>query len=116
MSESEKKLVVHFYRSKAGAELVRDWLKGLPVDDRRILGRDLRLVELGWPIGMPLCRPLGGGLWELRSSLSGNRIARVMFCAAHGRMVLLHGFIKRTQKTPPAEMELARTRQKEVGS
>jgi phage-related protein len=114
MSDAEKKLVVHFYRSKTGAELVRDWLKELPVDDRRILGRDLRLVELGWPVGMPLCRPLGGGLWELRSRLSGNRIARVMFCAAHTRMVLLHGFIKKTQKIPPAELELARTRQKEV--
>jgi phage-related protein len=116
LSEAEKKLVVHFYCSKAGAELVRDWLKGLPVEDRQILGRDLRLVELGWPVGMPLCRPLGGGLWELRSGLSGNRIARVIFCAAQGRMVLLHGFIKKTQKTPLAELELARTRQKEVSS
>ena len=95
---------------------MRDWLKGLPVEDRQILGRDLRLVELGWPVGMPLCRPLGGGLWELRSGLSGNRIARVIFCAAQGRMVLLHGFIKKTQKTPLAELELARTRQKEVSS
>jgi phage-related protein len=63
---------------------------------------------------MPLCRPLGGGLWELRNSLSGNRIARVIFCAAQGKMVLLHGFIKKTQKTPQSELDLARTRQKEV--
>ena len=70
------------------------------------------LVELGWPIGMPLCRPLGGGLWELRSSLSGNRIARVIFCAAQGKeVVLLHGFIKKSQKTPQSELELARMRQ-----
>ena len=114
MSEDAKRLAVHFYRSKAGAKLVRDWLKSLSIADRQILGRNLRLVELGWPIGMPLCRPLGGGLWELRCGLTGNRIARVMFCAARGRMVLLHGFIKKTQKTPQAELDLARTRQKEV--
>lgn len=114
MSEDAKRLAVHFYRSRAGADLVRDWLRSLPAEDRQSLGRDLRLVELGWPIGMPLCRPLGGGLWELRSSLSGNRIARVIFCAAQGKMVLLHGFIKKTQKTPQSELDLARTRQKEV--
>ena len=116
MSEDAKRLVVHFYRSKAGKEYVRDWLKDLPVADRQILGRDLRLVELGWPVGMPLCRPLGGGLWELRSSLTGNRIARVLFCAARGRMVLLSGFVKKTQKTPQDELDLARTRQKEIES
>jgi phage-related protein len=72
-------------------------------------------VELGWPIGMPLCRALGGGLWEVRRTLAGNRIARVLFCAALGYVVLLHGFIKKTQKTPDAELKLARTRQKEAG-
>lgn len=113
VSES-KKLTVVFYRSTTGSEPVRDWLKGLPVEDRQALGRDLRLVEMGWPIGMPLCRPLGGGLWEVRTSLTNNRIARVIFCATQGHMVLLHGFIKKTQKTPPAELDLARTRQKEV--
>jgi phage-related protein len=110
----DKKLTVVFYRSRAGVEPVRDWLKGLPVEDRQALGRDLRLVEMGWPAGMPLCRPLGGGLWEVRSSLTSKRIARVLFCAAQGRMVLLHGFIKKTQKTPQSELDLARTRQKEV--
>lgn len=114
MSEDAKRLAVHFYRSRMGADLVRDWLRSLPAEDRQSLGRDLRLVELGWPIGMPLCRPLGGGLWELRSSLSGSRIARVIFCAAQRKMVLLHGFIKKTQKTPQSELDLARTRQKEV--
>ena len=109
-----KKLTVVFYRSRAGAEPVRDWLRGLPVEDRQVLGRNLRLVEMGWPVGLPLCRPLGGGLWEVRSSLTSNRIARVIFCAAQGHMVLLHGFIKKTQKTPQAELDLACTRQKEV--
>ena len=109
-----KKLIVVFYRSRAGAEPVRDWLKGLPVEDRQVLGRDLRLVEMGWPVGMPLCRSLGGGLWEVRSSLASNRIARVIFYAAHGHMILLHGFIKKTQQTPQSELDLARARQKEV--
>jgi phage-related protein len=110
----DKKLTVVFYRSRAGAEPVRDWIKGLPMEDRQVLGRDLRLVEMGWPVGMPLCRPLGGGLWEVRSALTSNRIARVIFCAAQGHMILLHGFIKKTQKTPQPELDLARTRQKDV--
>jgi phage-related protein len=114
--EDAKKIAVYFYRTPSGAEVVRDWLKSLPIEDRQILGRDLRLVEFGWPIGMPLCRPLGGGLWELRSSLSSNRIARVMFCATRGKMILLHGFIKKTQKTPQSELELAKSRQREVES
>jgi hypothetical protein len=79
----DKKLTVVFYRSRAGAEPVRNWLKELPVEDRQALGRDLRLMEMDWPMGMPLCRPLGGGLWEVRSSLMSNRIARVIFCAGH---------------------------------
>ncbi len=112
--DEQKKLTVAFYRSRSGAEPVRDWLKSLPAEDRQTLGRDLRLVELGWPIGMPLCRALGGGLWEVRSTLSGNRIARVLFCAVAGHMVLLHGFVKKTRKTPEAELALARKRQKDV--
>ena len=109
-----KKLTVAFYRSHTGAEPVREWLKSLPAEDRQTLGRDLRLVELGWPIGMPLCRALGGGLWEVRSTLSGNRIARVLFCVAAGHMVLLHGFIKKTRKAPASELALARKRQKDL--
>ena len=112
--DEEKRLTVAFYRSQRGAEPVRDWLSGLPADDRRALGRDLRLVEMGWPIGMPLCRPLGDGLWEVSSRLASDRIARVLFCATQGHMVLLHGFIKKSLKTPPADLELARARQKEV--
>jgi phage-related protein len=114
MEDKPKRLEVAFYRSPNGAEPVRDWLKGLSDADRRILGYDIGLVEFGWPVGMPLCRSLGGGLWEVRSSLESGRIARVIFCAAQGRMVLLHGFIKKSQKTPQAELELARKRQKEI--
>ncbi len=103
-----------FYRSAGGTEPVRDWLKASPAVDRRNVGFDIATAEFGWPVGMPLCRSLGDGLWEVRSNLAHGRIARVMFCAAHGRMVLLHGFVKKTQKTPQSDLQLARKRQKEL--
>ena len=109
-----KKLPAIFYRSFAGAEPVRVWLKALPADDRRIVGFDIATAEFGWPLGMPLCRSLSRGLWEIRSDLGRGRIARVFFCADKGHMVLLHAFIKKSQKTPQAELELARKRQKEI--
>jgi len=114
LHEDAKKLTVCFYRSKSGTEPVREWLKKLPLSDRQMVGRDLRLVELGWPVGMPLCRPIGAGLWEVRSNLSSNRISRILFCATKGRMILLHAFIKKTQKTPEQDLELARRRQQET--
>lgn len=103
-----------FYRTAAGNEPVREWLKGLTADDRRIIGTDIRTVELGWPIGMPVCRPMGEGLLEVRSSITDKRIARVLFCIHDGKMVLLHGFVKKTQKTPDEEMDKARKRKKEI--
>jgi phage-related protein len=112
--DEEKSLCVAFFRSKSGSEPVREWLLELPREDRQSVGRSLRLVEMGWPIGMPLCRPLGEGLWEVRCTLGGNRIARVLFCAAEGSMVLLHGFIKKTRKTPDDALNLAKARKKEV--
>jgi len=95
---------------------VREWLKGLPAEDRRILGIDIATVEFGWPVGMPVCRPITGrrGLLEVRSSLTGNRIARVLFCIHSTRMVLLHGFIKKTKQTPDADLDLAMKRKKEL--
>jgi phage-related protein len=93
---------------------VRDWLRSLGRDDRRIVGEDIKDVEFSWPIGMPLCRPLGDGLWEVRSDLTGNRIARVVFGIVDGRMVLLHAFIKKTRKTPDDERRLALKRLKEI--
>ena len=103
-----------FYASAAGKEPVREWLKDLPLADRKVLGEDIAAVEFTWPVGMPLVRPMKQGLWELRSSLAGNRIARILFCVTDGRMVLLHGFIKKSQKTPVEELALARKRQKEI--
>jgi phage-related protein len=93
---------------------VRDWILGLDPDDRRVVGKDIQKVEFGWPIGMPYCRPLGRGLWEVRSDISGGRIARALFCIMAGDMVLLHAFVKKTRKTPPQEIDLALRRKKEL--
>ncbi len=114
MAEGLKKLPARFYRSETGAEPVREWLGGLPKADRRIIGVDIATVEYGWPVGMPACRPIGQGLWEIRSNLPGNRISRVLFCVAEGHMVLLHAFIKKSRRTPKADIDIARRRQKEV--
>ncbi len=114
MADQIKKLPAIFYRSTGGAEPVRDWLKGLPEADRRVIGGDIAGAEFGWPVGMPLCRSLGGGLWEVRSHLPHGRIARVIFCTSRGHMVLLHGFEKKSQATPRSELGLARKRQKEI--
>jgi phage-related protein len=105
---------VVFYRTSGGAEPVLDWLRSLPAEDRRAIGTDLATVQFGWPIGMPLCRPLGDRLWEVRSTLSSRRIARVLFFAEDGRIGVVHGFIKKTQKTPAADLDLARRRMKEM--
>lgn len=93
---------------------MREWLKRLPLADKQRIGEDLKTVEFGWPIGMPLCRGMGEGLWEVRSNLPNGRTARVLFCIADGYIVLLHGFIKKTQKTPNSDLDLTRQRVKEL--
>ena len=103
-----------FWRSKMGREPVRDWLNDFSRDDQRVIGRDIAKVQLGWPIGLPLCRPLGDGLWEVRSSLPSKREARVLFGFYDGELIALHGFIKKTQKTSPNDLSMARQRLKEV--
>jgi phage-related protein len=105
---------VVFYRTLGGAEPVLNWLRSLPAEDRRIIGTDLATVQFGWPIGMPLCRALGNGLWEVRSVLTSRRIARVLFFADAGRIGVVHGFIKKTQKTPADDLDLARRRMMEM--
>jgi phage-related protein len=91
---------------------VREWLKGLDREDRKVIGEDIKDVEFSWPIGMPLVGSLGRDLWEVRSSLSRGRIARVLFCVKAEHMVLLHGFMKKTQKTPKHDIDLALKRRK----
>jgi phage-related protein len=110
-----KKAPAFFFRTEAGGEPVREWLKDLPDEDRRVVGEEIATVEFGWPIGMPLCRSIGDGLWEVRSSLPSRREARVIFCIVEEKMVLLHGFIKKSRKTPKAERDLALKRLKEIG-
>ena len=109
-----KRLPAAFYQLPSGREPVREWLKSLDEDDRKVVGEDIKDVEFSWPIGMPLCRSLGKSLWEVRSDLPGGRIARVIFCVADSRMILLHGFIKKTQKTSAADLELALKRKKDI--
>ena len=91
-----KRLPAHFYRSDSAREPVREWLRGLDVADRKAVGEDIKDVEFAWPIGMPLVRPMGHGIWEVRSSLARGRIARILFCVVGEYMVLLHAFIKKT--------------------
>jgi phage-related protein len=117
-AKKRKILPATFYRTAMGAEPVRKWLKALSREDQRIVGTDVATVEFGWPVGMPTCRPLNSrrGLWEVRSSLTRNRIARVLFFVYQGQMVLLHAFSKKTQQTPEQDLDLAVKRQKEVES
>jgi len=99
-------LPVVFFRTEDGNEPMREWLKKLPANERRIIGEDLKTLQFRWPLGMPLVRSHGNGLWELRSNLL-TRIARCLFYVPKGRIVVLHGFIKKTQKTPPEDKALA---------
>jgi phage-related protein len=108
----QKRLTAVFYRTSAGREPVREWLWSLDDEARKQIGEDLQGIEFGWPIGLPLCRPMGKGLYEMRSTL-GNRIARLFFVPTNDRLVVLHAFIKKTQATPKTELDIARTRQRD---
>lgn len=110
----EKRIIAIFYQTPSGNVPVIEWLKELGRPDSLIIGSDLRLVEKGWPLGMPLCRSLGDGLFEVRSNLPNGRAARVIFFIKDGKMGILHGFIKKTQQTPQADIELAKKRKKEM--
>ena len=116
MDPALKRLPARFYRSNSGREPVREWLRKLDAEDRKILGEDIKDVEFSWPIGMPLVRALGRELWEVRSNLPRGRIARVLFCVEAECMVLLHGFIKKTQKTQQSDLDLALRRKKGEGA
>ena len=109
-----RKVELVFFRNEAGGEPVRDWLRDMDEGERRAIGTDLLRAQWRWPVGMPLCRPMGKGLWEVRTDLSGNRTARVLICFYQGCLVALHGFIKKTRTTPDEDLALARKRQKEL--
>jgi len=101
------KLEAVFVKTQNGTEPVREWLKSLPKIDRLVIGADIKTVQYGWPLGMPLVRHLGHGLWEIRSKLIKRGIARTIFFMDADLIVLVNGFIKKTQKTPKQELELA---------
>ncbi len=110
--KAERPLKVVFFKTDTGNEPVREWLKALSKDDCKVIGTDILTVQYAWPVGKPLVDHLGDGLWEVRSRLD-NRIARTMFALVDQEIVLLHGFIKKQQKTPPDELELAKKRKKQ---
>lgn len=106
-------LDVRFFVTDSGSEPVREWLKDLPAIERKVIGEDIKTVQLGWPLGMPLVRNLGDGIWEVRIKLE-NRIVRVLFALDKSTMVLLHGFIKKQQATPKPDLDLAKDRLKQL--
>jgi phage-related protein len=109
-----EKIPLVFFRTLPGIEPVREWLKELPEEERQAIGKDLLRAQWRWPVGMPLCRPMGGGLWEVRTDLPTKRTARVLLCAYREHLVALHGFIKKTRATPDQDLALARKRKKEL--
>ncbi len=109
-----RKIPLVFFRTLAGREPVRDWLKGLDEAECKAIGTDLLRAQWRWPVGMPLCRPMGDGLWEIRTDLPTKRTARVLLCLYREQLVALHGFIKKTPTTPESDLATARKRQKEL--
>ncbi|MHB8218289.1 MAG: type II toxin-antitoxin system RelE/ParE family toxin [Candidatus Sulfotelmatobacter sp.] len=109
-----QKVPLVFFRTDAGREPVREWLKALDESERQAIGKDLLRAQWRWPAGMPLCRPMGKGLWEVRTDLPGKLTARVLISLYRGLLVALHGFIKKTRATPEDDLTLARKRQKEL--
>ena len=105
-------LNVIFFRTEMENEPVREWLRELDKADKQRIGTDIEKIQFRWPVGMPLVRKLETDLWEVRSNLRQKRIARVLFTVADNEMVLLHGFIKKTQKTPQKDLRLARQRRR----
>ena len=109
----EQILAVKFFRTAAGNEPVREFLRDLPPEDRRIIGTDIKEIQFGWPLGMPLVRKMEKDLWEVRSHLE-NRISRVLFTVVARKMVLLHAFIKKSERTPQQDLEIAKTRKNQL--
>lgn len=114
MTKRLRKIPLVFYQTASGSEPVREWIKSLNEFDRNAIGQDLMRVQVGWPIGMPLCRALDDGLWEVRTTLADDREARVLFFFDEGRLGIVNGFITKARKTPRAELDLARKRMKEM--
>lgn len=114
MELPNKKIQARFYLTSSENNPVRDWIMELSDEDRKAIGAAIQKVEFGWPIGMPYSRKLESDLWEVRANLTGGKIARIIFTLVDNEMVLLNGFIKKTQKTPANELETARKRLKDI--
>lgn len=112
--DKRKTISAHFYKTSSGKMPVREWLLSLSKDDRIEIGGDIANVEYHWPVGPPTCKPIGDGMFEVRSRISNGRIARVLFFTKSDQMYLLHGFIKKTTKIPKRDLDLARNRKKEM--
>jgi phage-related protein len=110
--KAERPLRVVFFKTDTGNEPVREWLKGLPKEDCKTIGTDILTVQYEWPVGRPLVDNLGDGVWEVRSRLD-NRIARTLFAVVNQEIILLQGFIKKQQKAPADELELAKKRKRQ---
>ncbi|WP_144110882.1 type II toxin-antitoxin system RelE/ParE family toxin [Paraburkholderia sp. BCC1886] len=106
-------LSVYFFQTESGNEPVRQWLKELDAQDRKVIGEEVKTVQIGWPLGMPLVRKMGKDLWEVRITLP-RRIARIIFTVLGGKMVLLHGFIKKSQATPADDLNVAKERLRQL--
>ena len=106
-------LTVNFFKSESGNEPVREWLKSLNQDCRKAIGEDIKTVQFGWPIGMPVVRKLDTGLWEIRSNIKDG-IARIIFTVIDHSIILLHSFIKKSDKTPQDELDTAKNRKKNL--
>ena len=104
---------MNFYETATGKEPVREWLLSLPQNEKKIIGEDIKTVQFGWPVGMPVDRKVSKDLWEVRSKLH-NKIARVLFTVEGTSIILLHGFIKKSQKIPQKDLELAKRRLKKI--
>lgn len=105
----DKPIQVVFFRLDSGREPVRDWLKGLNQVSRKVVGKDIKTLQFQWPVGMPLARKMDENLWELRSHIASG-IARTFFTVFESKIVLLHGFVKKSRKTPTKEMAIAKRR------
>jgi len=105
----DRPISVLFFRLDSGREPVREWLLKMPSEHRKTIGEDIKTLQFGWPVGMPLARKVDDDLWELRSNISSG-IARTFFSIYRQKIVLLHGFVKKTQKTPSKELANAKRR------
>lgn len=112
--EIQKKLQADFFKTENGNEPVRDFLKALVSDDKKSVGADIMAIEMSWPVGYPKVRKMDTDLWEVRTSISDKRICRIFFTVSGKKMILLHAIIKKSQKTPLEDLELAKTRKKLV--